>query len=151
MPSLNRVYLIGNLTRDPEFRQTPGGQSVAELGVAISESFRNKAGEMVNNVCYVDVETWGRQAELCQQYLKKGAPVMIEGRLRLDQWENQQGEKRSKLRVTAQRVQFLGAPRRDGAGAADPAPRPARDIPPPPPAPESEVMDPAPDEDNLPF
>ncbi len=118
MASMNRVFLMGNLTRDPEVRYTSSGTAVGELGLAVSESFRNKAGEMVEQTCFVDIVVWGRQAETCGEYLSKGSPALVEGRLQLDQWENQQGEKRSKLRVKADRVQFLSSPRRAQYGDA---------------------------------
>lgn len=117
MASLNKVFLIGNLTRDPEFNHIPSGTAIAKLRLAISESYLNKQGNKVETVCYVDVDVWARQAEICQQYLHKGSPVMVEGRLQLDQWEKD-GEKRSKLRVRADRVQFLGRPRQAEAGDA---------------------------------
>jgi len=110
MASYNRVLLMGNLTRNPEIRYTPSGTAVADLGLAINENFKNKAGETVEQTCFVDVVVWGRQAETSAEFLQKGSPVFVEGRLQLDQWENQQGEKRSKLRVRADRVQFLGSP-----------------------------------------
>lgn len=125
MGSMNRVFLMGNLTRDPALRHTTGGMTVSDLGVAVSEKYRNKAGEMVETVCFADVVVWGRQAEACGQYLKKGAGVVVEGRLQLDQWQTEAGEKRSRLRVRADRVQFLGR-RQDGGpvgadtGADDP-------------------------------
>ena len=109
MANLNRVLLVGGLTRDPEIRYTPSGTAVADLGLAVSDSYRNKAGELVEQVCYVDVVVWGRQAETSGGYLKKGSPVLVEGRLQFDQWENQSGEKRNKLRVRADRVQFLSS------------------------------------------
>lgn len=112
MSTLNRVFLMGNLTRDPEVRYTPSGTAVGDLGLAVNETYKNKAGETVETTVFVDVEVWARQAETCAEYLHKGSPVFVEGRLKLDQWENQQGEKRSKLRVRAERVQFLGAPKR---------------------------------------
>ena len=108
MGAMNRVFLMGNLTRDPELRKTPTGLSVSDLGLAVSEKYRNKAGEMVESVCFADIVVWGRQAETCGQYLTKGAPVIVEGRLQLDQWQTDKGEKRSRLRVRADRVQFLG-------------------------------------------
>lgn len=121
MADLNRVILAGRLTRDPEVRYTSSGSAVADVGLAVSDSYRNKAGELVEQTCFVDVVVWGRQAETCGEYLSKGSPALIEGRLQFDQWENQQGEKRSKLRVKADRVQFLGSPRREAeAGAAGP-------------------------------
>jgi single-strand DNA-binding protein len=118
MSTLNRVFLMGNLTRDPEVRYTPAGTAVGDLALAINENYKNKAGETVESTVFVDVEVWARQAETCAEYLFKGSPVFVEGRLKLDQWTNQQGEKRSKLRVRADRVQFLGAPKR-GAETAD--------------------------------
>jgi single-strand DNA-binding protein len=86
------------------------------MRLAINENYRNKAGENVERTCFVDLETWGRQAETCGEYLAKGSEVLVEGSLSFDQWENQQGEKRSKLRVRAFRVQFLGSPARKGGG-----------------------------------
>ncbi|MEE9368248.1 MAG: single-stranded DNA-binding protein [Pontiella sp.] len=110
MASYNRVLLMGNLTKNPELRQTPSGTAVTEFGLAINESFKNKAGETVEQTCFVDVVVWGRQAETSAEYLHKGSSAFIEGRLQLDKWENEKGEKRSKLRVRADRVQFLGSP-----------------------------------------
>jgi single-strand DNA-binding protein len=118
MASMNKVFLVGNLTRDPEVRYIPSGRAVADLGLAVSENYRNKSGELVETTCFVDLVVWGRQAETCGEYLSKGSPVLVEGRLQLDQWENQQGEKRSKLRVRADRVQFLSSPRRAEYGDA---------------------------------
>jgi single-strand DNA-binding protein len=121
MSSINRVFLLGNLTRNPDLRQTASGIPVTDLGVAVNEKFRNKAGEEVETTCFADVVVWGRQAETCSQYLTKGAPVMVEGRLQLDTWETDAGEKRSRIRVRADRVQFIGRPRGqadDGSGAA---------------------------------
>ena len=138
MASFNRVLLMGNLTRNPEIRYTPSGTAVADLGLAINESFRNKAGETVEQTCFVDVVVWGRQAETSAEYLHKGSPVFVEGRLQLDQWETQQGEKRSKLRVRADRVQFLGAPGKGAEYAAGPS----DSLPQPPP------ME---DDDDVPF
>ncbi|MBM4151991.1 MAG: single-stranded DNA-binding protein [Kiritimatiellaceae bacterium] len=118
MTTLNRVFLMGNLTRDPEVRYTPSGTAVGDLSLAINENYKNKAGETVESTVFVEVEVWSRQAETCAEYLFKGSPVFVEGRLKLDQWTNQQGEKRSKLRVRADRVQFVGSQRR-GADATD--------------------------------
>lgn len=101
--------LIGNLTRDPEVRHTPKGTPVGDFGLAMNMSYRTQDGSDKEEVCYVDVVVWGRQAETCKDYLSKGRQVFVEGRLQLDQWESQQGEKRSRLRVRAERVQFLGS------------------------------------------
>lgn len=113
--------LIGNLTRDPDLRHTPKGTAVGDLGLAINMTYRTTEGEDREEVCYVDIVVWGRQAETCHQYLRKGAPIFVEGRLQLDQWESQQGEKRSRLRVRAERVQFLSAGGRSGSGGSMPA------------------------------
>jgi single-strand DNA-binding protein len=150
MASYNRVLLMGNLTRNPEIRYTPSGTAVVDLGLAVNESFKNKAGEVVEQVCYVDVVVWGRQAETASEYLLKGSPVFVEGRLQLDQWENQQGEKRSKLRVRADRVQFLGGSggtRNTETSAAPSATQSVAPSAPPPVAPASEVDD----DDDVPF
>ena len=108
MSSMNRVFLAGNLTRDPEIKQTSSGLTVADLGIAVSEKYKNRDGEAVERVCFADVVVWGRQAETCEQYLTKGAAVLVEGRLQLDRWETPDGQPRSKMRVCAQRVQFIG-------------------------------------------
>jgi len=121
--SLNRVYLAGNLTRDPEVRYTPSGTAVADLNLAVNRVYTS-GGEKREETCYVNVVVWGKQAENCGQYLGQGSPVLIEGRLQLDQWQTEQGEKRSRLRVVADRVQFLGRPRRSDFGEEAPA-RPA--------------------------
>lgn len=113
--SLNKVFLIGNLTRDPEVRRTPTGVPVAKLGLAVSESFRTKGGSDEERTCFVDVDVWDKQAEACEQYLSKGRPILVEGRLQMDQWTSREGEKRSKLKIRADRIQFLGSPRRDAA------------------------------------
>ena len=113
MGSVNSVFLMGNLTADPNLRRTPAGTAVADLRLAVSNAYRNKEGVEVNRACFADVVSWGRQAETCAAYLSKGSAVMVEGKLVYDQWQTPQGEKRSKLRVKANRVQFLG--RRDKA------------------------------------
>ena len=113
MADLNKVFLIGNLTRDPEMRQVSDRASVTKLGLATNRRFTTRSGEERDETCFVDIEVWGRQAEACNQYLRKGAPAFVEGRLTLDQWEDQNGQRRSKLYVRADRVQFLGSPSRD--------------------------------------
>lgn len=120
MPSLNKVFLIGNLTRDPELRYTPSGTAVCDLGLAINEKFKDK-----ETTVFVDVTLWGRTAEVADEYLSKGSPVLIEGRLRFDQWEKD-GQKRSKLAVTGERMQMLGrkgdTPSQGGEPVPDGAP-----------------------------
>lgn len=130
MASLNRVLLVGNLTRDPVVRQTPSGTAVGDISIAVNESYTNKSGEQVETTTFVDVVVWGRQAETCAAYLTKGSPVLIEGRLQLDQWKTPEGENKSKMRVKADRVQFLGKTTKGGqpgahkssASPVDPAP-----------------------------
>ena len=110
MAGYNRVVLVGNLTRDPEYKQLPSGQSVCRLGLAVNRQFKNRqTGTMVQEVCYIDIDVWGAQAESCNQYLQKGRPVLIEGRLKLDTWEDPSGQNRSKHSVVADRVVFLSS------------------------------------------
>lgn len=111
MAALNKVFLIGRLTRDPELRYTAGGTAVADLNLAVSQRFTTKTGEQKDNVVFVKVTVWAKQAEACGEYLFKGSSLFIEGRLQLDTWESKEGQRRSLLRVVAQRVQFLGRPR----------------------------------------
>jgi len=115
MANLNKVMLIGNLTRDPEVRYTPKGTAVADLGLAINRYYQGDNGERQEETTFVDVTLWGKQAELAQQYLGKGRPVYIEGRLQMDTWEDKQsGQKRSKIKIVCENMQFLGS--RDGGG-----------------------------------
>lgn len=107
MTSLNRVIIAGNLTKRPELRKTPNGTSVTDLLIALNREFYNLNGEKQQEVCFVDVVVWGRQAEICVQILQCSSCVLVEGRLQLDTWYSKEGEKRCKLRVAAERVQFL--------------------------------------------
>ena len=116
MPNYNKVILMGNLTRDPEVKYTSGGTAIAKLGMAINRTWTNKEGQKQEETTFVDVDAFGRQAEVIGQYLKKGRPVMIEGRLKLDQWDDKQtGAKRSKLGVILEGFQFLDS-RGEGDG-----------------------------------
>ena len=149
MASFNKVILLGNLTRDPEVRYTPKGTAVADLGLAVNRNYTAENGEKREEVTFVDVTFWGRTAEVAGEYLKKGRPVFVEGRLQLDSWDDKQsGQKRSKLKVIGETMQMLGSPR--GAGGGDeegggsrPSSRPA---PPPRASAPSE-----PDDDEIPF
>ncbi len=117
MPNYNKVILMGNLTRDPEVKYTSGGTAIAKLGMAINRTWTNKEGQKQEETTFVDVDAFGRQAEVIGQYLKKGRPVMIEGRLKLDQWDDKQtGQKRSKLGVTLEGFQFLDSRGEGGEG-----------------------------------
>jgi single-strand DNA-binding protein len=126
MASFNKVILMGNLTRDPEIRQAGTGVKVADLGLAVTESWRDKNGQTKEVTCFVDVVVWDKLAELCGQYLTKGRPILVEGRLQMDEWKNKEGEKRSKLRVRAETVKFLGT---KPTGAAPQAGAPASATP----------------------
>jgi len=154
MASYNRVILLGNITRDIEVKYLPSGMAVAEIGLAVNDRRKNQNGEWVDETTFVDVTLWGRTAEVAGEYLGKGSPVLIEGRLKLDQWETD-GQKRSKLRVVCDRMQMIGPRGAGGRGqagppdeAADfgdappPAARPAASraaAAPPPPPPEDEI------------
>lgn len=149
MASFNKVILVGNLTRDPELRYTPKGTAIAKVGLAVNRTWRTETGETKEEVTFVDVDVFGRTAENVGQYMRKGKPILIEGRLRLDQWDDKQtGQKRSKLGVVAETVQFLGSPGQGGGGEnSAPAPRAAAATPPTAPEPDA----PPHEEDDVPF
>jgi single-strand DNA-binding protein len=107
MASFNRVILVGNITRDIELRYTTGGLAVTDIGLAVNDRRKTQTGEWVDETTFVDITLWGRQAEIASEYLSKGSPVLIEGRLKQDTWE-QEGQKRSKLKVIGERMQMLG-------------------------------------------
>ncbi len=113
MATLNKVFLIGNLTRDVDLKYIPSGPAVANFGLAVNRTYTNSDGEKVDDVCYIDVVAWNRLAEVAGEYLSKGRPIFVEGRLQMDSWEQEDGQKRSKLRVVAQNIQFLGGSRDD--------------------------------------
>jgi single-strand DNA-binding protein len=120
MASFNKVLLLGNLTRDPEVRYTPKGSAVADLGIAVNRQYTLDNGEKREEVTYVDVTFWGRTAEVAGEYLKKGRPVFIEGRLQLDTWDDKQsGQKRSKLKVIGEMMQMLGSRPGSAGGETD--------------------------------
>lgn len=127
MANLNKVILMGNLTRDPELRHTPRGTAVAEMSLAINRSWRNDAGEKQEDTTFVDVTFWGKTAELAQKYLTKGRGIYLEGRLQLDTWEDKDtGKKRSKLKIIGETLQFLPDGRggdRQQASTRQPEPR----------------------------
>ena len=153
MASFNKVILLGNLTRDPEVRYTPKGSAVCDLGIAVNRQYTLDSGEKREDVTYVDVVLWARLAELAGEYLKKGRPIFIEGRLQMDTWDDKQsGQKRTKLRVVGESMQLLGSRPPAAAGAAEPAEedRQSRAAKPstPPPKPSASAE---PDEDEIPF
>ena len=116
MANLNKVMLIGNLTRDPDLKYTPGNQAVCEIGLAVNRKYRTKEGEDREETTFVDCEAWGKQAEVLKQYMTKGKPLFVEGRLKLDTWEDKDGGKRSKMRVVIENFQLLGAAGGGGGG-----------------------------------
>lgn len=124
MPSLNKVLLMGNLTRDPELRVTPKGTPICQFSLAINRQFKMESGESREEVIYVDIEAWGKQGETIAKYVTKGRPLFVEGRLRLDQWEDKNTkEKRSRMKVVLENFQFLGDSRGGGgalAGSSEP-------------------------------
>lgn len=115
MAGYNRVVLVGNLTRDPEYKQLTSGQAICRLGLATNRQFKNRqTGSMVQEVCFIDIDVWGAQAESCKQYLQKGRSILVEGRIKFDTWEDQAGGTRSKHSIVADRIVFLSS---SGAGA----------------------------------
>src|SRR3982750_3881455 len=154
MASFNKVILLGNLTRDPEVRYTPKGSAVADLGIAVNRQYTLETGEKREEVTFVDVTFWGRTAEVAGEYLKKGRPVFIEGRLQLDTWDDKQsGQKRSKLRVIGENMQMLGSRQGGGGGGGESGDddRPARATTPPPKAAAAATAAVEPDDDEIPF
>jgi len=154
MASFNKVILVGNLTRDPELRYTPKGTAVAKIGLAVNRTWTSESGEKKEEVTFIDVDVFGRTAENVSQYMRKGRPILVEGRLRLDQWDDKQtGQKRSKLGVVAETIQFLGSPAgaEGGAPSAPRPPRPAAPGPAAPATPPSGDEPPPPEEDDVPF
>jgi single-strand DNA-binding protein len=158
MNGFNKVILAGNLTRDPELRYTPGGMAIAKFGLAINRKWKDsQSGEMKEEVTFVDIDAFGKQAETIGQYLKKGRPILIEGRLKLDQWDDKQTQqKRSRLGVVLESFNFLDGGNREGGGdfaagggGSAPSARPARPPSSPPPNNSGEGM--PPEEDDVPF
>ncbi len=156
MASFNKVILMGNLTRDVELRYTPSNTAVAKIGLAVNRRYRTQEGESREETTFVDCEAWGRQAEVMNQYLAKGRPVLLEGRLRLDQWQDKQsGQNRSRLLVVIENFQFVGGRDEGGGGGsgvggpreAQGPPRGSQPRSAPPGQPEYEPID----EDDIPF
>ncbi|MGH7946874.1 MAG: single-stranded DNA-binding protein [Opitutaceae bacterium] len=141
MPSLNKVFLIGNLTRDPELRVTPKGTPICQFALAINRKFKLESGETREEVIFVDVEAWGRQGETIAKFVTKGNPLFVEGRLKLDQWEDKNTkEKRTKMKVVLEQFEFLSSRSAAGGGSGgaatsepgfDQTPSPERHSPPP--------------------
>jgi single-strand DNA-binding protein len=150
MASFNKVILLGNLTRDPEVRYTPKGSAVCDLGIAVNRVYTTEGGERREEVTFVDVVLWARLAEIAGEYLRKGRPVFIEGRLQMDTWDDKQtGQKRTKLRVVGESMQLLGG--RPGGGAAGEAAEEDRGAGTKASAPPKSATSAAPDDDEIPF
>jgi single-strand DNA-binding protein len=155
MASFNKVILAGNLTRDPELRYTPKGTAVVKIGLAVNRTWKNESGESKEEVTFIDVEAWGRQGEVIAQYMRKGRPLLIEGRLKLDTWEDKNThQKQSKLKVVLEGFSFLDS-KGGGEGGSAPGEAPRRPAAPapaakPPEAPEGGEAS-APEEDDVPF
>ncbi len=125
MASLNKVFLIGNLTRDPELRYIPSGSAVATFTVAVNRVYKTQTGEKKEQTSFIRIVVWGRRAEVCGEYLSKGSPVFVEGRLQSREWEAQDGQKRSTIEVVADNIQFLrigGQAQSQGAAKQTPPP-----------------------------
>lgn len=154
MASFNKVILVGNLTRDPELRYLPKGTAVARLGLAVNRTWKTETGEKKEETAFIDIDAFGVQAETICQYMRKGSPMLVEGRLRLDQWDDKQtGQKRSKLGVVLEGFQFLGSATRpaDGSGPSGPVARAATPPPQRQAPPASDEAPPAVEEDDVPF
>jgi single-strand DNA-binding protein len=156
MANFNKVILAGNLTRDPELRYTPKGVAIAKFGLAINRTWKNEAGETKEEVCFVDVDAFSRQAEVIAQYMRKGRPLLVEGRLKLDTWEDKNThQKQSKLRVHLETFSFIDSKGSEGGPPSPDAPRrpsapsaaPGAGKPAEPP----EADGPPPEEDDVPF
>lgn len=129
MASLNKVILLGNLTRDPEVRVTPKGTSICQFGLAINRKFKLESGESRDEVTFVDCEAWGKTGELVGKYLAKGRGALVEGRLKLDEWEDKKsGQKRQRLKVVVEQVQFLGSGQEEKRQASAPAEKAGGDV-----------------------
>ncbi len=152
MASFNRVILLGNLTRDPEFRYIPTGTAVADISLAVNDRRKSQTGEWVEETTFVDVTLWGRTAEIASEYLSKGSPVLIEGRLKLDTWETE-GQKRSKLKVIGEKMQLLSGGRSEGGGSYAGGRPNTQNAPqsPPRPAPQQDSYYEPPHDDDVPF
>ena len=161
MPNLNKVMLMGNLTRDPEIKYTPKGMAIAHFGIAVNRVWSNEAGEKQEEVTFIDIEMFGRKAEVVGEYFKKGKPIYVEGRLKLDSWDDKAtGQKKSKLKVVGETFEFLGSREGGGGGGGEhgegrsearpqqsrPAGRPASPPPRPPADPDLDAP-----EDDIPF
>jgi|SRR5579872_3129106 len=153
MASFNKVIIAGNLTRDPELRYTPKGSAVAAFTLAVNRSWKSETGEMKEEVSFIDVEAWGRQGEVIAQYMRKGRPFLVEGRLKQDTWEDKNThQKQSKLKVVLEGFSFIDSNRPEGGGPpGGEAPRRPPPAAKPAPVAESEAAGPGAEDDDVPF
>jgi single-strand DNA-binding protein len=155
MANFNRVILVGNLTRDPELRYTPKGTAVAGISLAVNRTWKTETGESKEEVSFVDVDVWGRQAEVIAQYMRKGRPLLVEGRLKQDTWEDKTThQKQSKLKVVLESFSFIDSNRPEGGAPPSDAPRRPSAAPATPPAKSAEPSEgegPGAEEDDVPF
>jgi single-strand DNA-binding protein len=152
MANFNKVILAGNLTRDPELRYTPKGTAVARITLAVNRTWKSESGENKEEVSFVDVDVWGRQAEVISQYMKKGRPLLVEGRLKQDTWEDKNTkQKQSKLKVVLESFSFIDSNRGESGGGSAEAPRSRPAATSPAPAPEGGEADAPPEGDDVPF
>jgi len=154
MASFNKVIIAGNLTRDPELRYTPKGTAVARIGLAVNRVYTTETGEKKEEVTFIDVDAFGRQAEVIGQYMKKGRPLLVEGRLKLDSWEDKNTkQKQSKLKVVLESFSFIDSKGGDASSGVAEAPRSTRPVPSPaaPPPPSDPVDSEPPQDDDVPF
>jgi single-strand DNA-binding protein len=155
MANFNKVILAGNLTRDPELRYTPKGMAIARITLAVNRTWKSESGESKEEVTFVDVDVWGRQAEVIAQYMRKGRPLLVEGRLKLDSWEDKTThQKQSKLKVVLESFSFIDSNRPEGGAPPSEAPRrpaPASAAPPAKPAEPSDAEGPGAEDDDVPF
>jgi single-strand DNA-binding protein len=152
MANFNKVILAGNLTRDPELRYTPKGTAVARFTLAINRTWKSESGESKEEVSFVDVDAWGRQGEVIAQYMKKGRPLLVEGRLKQDSWEDKNTKQKvSKLKVVLESFSFIDSNRGDGGNAEAPRSRPAPAAPGSGASEAPESSTPPPEDDDVPF
>jgi len=149
MANYNKVILLGNLTRDPQLSYLPSQTPVCEFGLAVNRRYRTNDGQQRDETCFVDCQTYGKQAETINQYMQKGRPLLVEGRLRFSQWEDKDGQKRSKLRVVVENFQFLGGGGGGGGGQRGGEGAGPRDTDAPPPAPPDDFG--TPEGEDIPF
>lgn len=151
MLEMNKVFLVGNLTQDPEIRSLTSGTQLTEFGLAVNRRYKDRNGELQKETVFIQVESWGRLAEICGDWLKKGRRVFVEGRLKLDSWEAKDGTKKSRIKVTAESVQFIDAKGAENEGGNSPMKKDDISQEPPRNMSEEAIEEPHATDDDLPF